>query len=46
MKITIFCSKNSSWSQLSMPQVCTEPFLIRNFPIAVAIYSTKSPPFR
>ena len=46
MKITIFSAKNPSESQFSIPHVWTEPFLIRNFPMAFAISSTRSPPFR
>ena len=46
MKMTIFPAKNSSDSQFSMDHVWTEPFLMRNLPMAFAISSARSPPLR
>ena len=46
MSMTIFSAKNSSWSTDEIGQTPTEPFGRRNLPIARAISSTRSPPFR
>ena len=46
MKITCLVSKNGSFVQLLIGQMCTDPLRILNFAIAVEISSARSPPLR